>query len=151
VSRGSCSGTGSSTTPETFDFVIAGAGIVGLSIARELRKRSPSARIVILEKEREVGLHASGRNSGVLHSGIYYPAGSLKGQLCATGAREMAAFCDDEHLPIDRLGKVILPMRAGDDAQLDVLLDRARSNGAVAEMIDEPRGVGVTQAARQTN
>src|SRR5579859_2694556 len=112
ASRASCSGIGSSTTPETFDYVIAGAGIVGLSIARELKKRSPAARIVVLEKEREVGLHASGRNSGVLHSGIYYPAGSLKGKLCAAGAREMAAFCDEQQLPIDRLGKVILPLRA---------------------------------------
>jgi L-2-hydroxyglutarate oxidase len=116
--------------------VIAGAGIVGLAIARELKRRHPSARIVLLEKEPAVGLHASGRNSGVLHSGIYYPAGSLKGTLCAAGAREMAAFCDEEHLPIHRIGKVVLPLREGDDAQLDVLLDRARSNGAVAEIID---------------
>ena len=103
---------------------------------------------MLLEKEAAVGLHASGRNSGVLHSGIYYPAGSLKGKLCAAGAREMAQFCDDERLPIDRLGKVILPVRADDDAQLDVLLDRARSNGAVAEVIDEKQLSEVEPAAR---
>lgn len=115
---------------------MAGAGIVGLSIARELQARNPGARIVVLEKEDAVGLHASGRNSGVLHSGIYYPAGSLKGKLCAEGARAMAAFCDEHDLPIDRLGKVILPVRQDDDAQLDMLLERARSNGAEAEIVD---------------
>lgn len=73
----------------------------------------------------------------MLHSGIYYPSGSLKGKLCAAGAREMAEFCDREGLPIDRLGKVILPLREGDDAQLDTLLERARSNGAVAEIVDD--------------
>lgn len=104
--------------------------------------------MVVLEKERQVGLHASGRNSGVLHSGIYYPAGSLKGRLCAQGAREMAQFCDEQHLPIDRLGKVILPLREGDDARLDVLLDRARSNGAVAEIIDEAQLREIEPVAR---
>jgi L-2-hydroxyglutarate oxidase LhgO len=128
--------------------VVAGAGIVGLAIARELKRRNPSSRIVILEKEPAVGLHASGRNSGVLHSGIYYPSGSLKGKLCAAGAREMAQFCDDEHLPINRLGKVILPVRRGDDAQLDVLLERARSNGAVVEVIDEKGLAEVEPLAR---
>ena len=84
----------------------------------------------------------------MLHSGIYYPAGSLKGKLCAAGAREMAAFCDEQQLPIDRLGKVILPLRADDDPQLDILLDRARSNGAVAEMIDEAQLREIEPAAR---
>jgi L-2-hydroxyglutarate oxidase LhgO len=145
ASRGSWSGIGSSTTSETFDVVIAGAGIVGLAIARELSKR---ARVVVLEKEPAVGLHASGRNSGVLHSGIYYPAGSLKGRLCAEGAREMAAYCDEQGLPIDRLGKVILPVRADDDAQLDMLLERARSNGAVAEIVDEKQLSEIEPVAR---
>ena len=116
---------------------MVGAGIVGLSIAREWKRRNPADRVVILEKEPDVGLHASGRNSGVLHSGIYYPAGSLKGQLCAIGAREMAAYCDEHRLPINRMGKVVLPLRPSEDSQLDVLLDRARSNGARAEVVDE--------------
>ncbi|MCI0447147.1 FAD-dependent oxidoreductase, partial [bacterium] len=75
-----------------FDFVIVGAGIMGLAITRELRKRHPFSSIALLEKENALGKHASGRNSGVLHSGIYYPAGSLKAKLCAEGAREMAAY-----------------------------------------------------------
>ncbi|MDQ4086648.1 MAG: FAD-dependent oxidoreductase, partial [Pseudomonadota bacterium] len=75
------------------DFVVIGAGVVGLSIARELRRREPKAKILVLEKEDRPGRHSSGRNSGVLHSGIYYPAGSLKARICGQGAREMAAFC----------------------------------------------------------
>jgi L-2-hydroxyglutarate oxidase len=120
----------------TVDFLIVGGGIVGLSLARELKHRQPDASVVILEKEAAVGRHMSGRNSGVLHSGIYYPEGSLKAKLCAQGAREMGAYCDENGLPIDRMGKVIVPIHEGDDAQLEMLLGRARSNGARAELID---------------
>jgi len=122
---------------ETADFVVVGAGIVGLALARELRTRHPDCTIVVVEKESEVGLHASGRNSGVLHSGIYYGEGSLKARVCAEGAREMASYCEEHGLPIDRVGKVILPVRADDDSQLDVLFARALRNGASVEMIDE--------------
>ena len=121
----------------SFDFLIVGAGIIGLSLARELQKRYPQKKIAVLEKETSVGKHASGRNSGVLHSGIYYPAGSLKAKLCAEGARELGAYCRDHGLPIRQLGKVILPIQPQDDAQLELLLSRARSNGAKAELIDQ--------------
>jgi L-2-hydroxyglutarate oxidase LhgO len=118
------------------DFVIVGAGIVGLALARELKSRHPAARIVVLEKEAAVGEHASGRNSGVLHSGVYYAAGSLKGALCAQGARELAAYCTEHRLPIARAGKVVVPTCAAEDAVLDMLRDRARHNGARAELVD---------------
>lgn len=121
----------------SYDAVIVGAGIIGLSMARELRRRDPRSRIVVLEKEPALGRHASGRNSGVLHSGIYYPAGSLKAALCADGARRMAEYCRERSLPVAAIGKVILPTRAADDGQLDLLLERARANGARAELIDE--------------
>jgi L-2-hydroxyglutarate oxidase LhgO len=121
----------------SFDFVIAGAGIMGLAIARELHKRHPLSTIAIFEKEPRIGMHASGRNSGVLHSGIYYPAGSLKARLCAEGGREMARYCVENKLPIRITGKVILPVRVEDDPQIDVLLDRAHSNGARASLIDQ--------------
>ena len=73
------------------DFLLIGAGIVGLTIARELKLRHPDAAVTVLEKESEPGRHSSGRNSGVLHSGIYYPPESLKAKVCSDGAREMAA------------------------------------------------------------
>jgi L-2-hydroxyglutarate oxidase LhgO len=121
----------------TVDFAIIGAGIVGLAIARELKLRYPNSKIVILEKESSLGKHASGRNSGVLHSGIYYAEGSLKAKVCAQGSREMAAYCDEYQLPISRLGKVIIPLREGDEAQLNLLYNRAKNNGARVEMLDE--------------
>ena len=121
----------------TVDFAIIGAGIVGLAIGRELKLRHPHSKIVILEKESILGKHASGRNSGVLHSGIYYAEGSLKAKVCAQGSKEMAAYCDEYQLPISRIGKVIMPLREGDEAQLNLLYNRAKNNGARVEMLDE--------------
>jgi L-2-hydroxyglutarate oxidase LhgO len=120
-----------------FDFVIVGAGIMGLAIAHELRKRHPSSSIALLEKESTLGKHASGRNSGVLHSGIYYSAGSLKAKLCAEGAREMAAYCEEHQLPLQRSGKVILPVEKDQDSQIEILMSRAAANGARAYVIQQ--------------
>ena len=75
-----------------YNYCIIGAGVVGLSIAQELVKQGIT-KIVILEKEKDVGLHASGRNSGVLHAGIYYPADSLKAQFCLAGNHAWKDFC----------------------------------------------------------
>lgn len=125
--------------PRTVDFLVVGAGVLGLSLARELKQRHPDSQIIVFEKEPHLGKHASGRNSGVLHSGIYYPEGSLKARVCVEGARAMAAYCDEHQLPISRLGKVIVPTRPEDDAQLDLLYRRALANGARAELIDEAR------------
>jgi len=125
------------TDSRTVDFVVVGAGIVGLTIAREVQRRLSNSRVVILEKESAIGLHASGRNSGVLHSGIYYDAGTSKARICAQGGRELAAYCVEHGLPISRCGKVIVPGRDGEDSQLDLLLERAQANGARAALIDE--------------
>lgn len=120
-----------------YDVIIIGAGIIGLTIAYELKRKSPDLRILILEKEAQIGLHASGRNSGVLHSGIYYPAGSLKAKFCAEGARAMADFCHQYGLPIQKLGKVIVPTTEAQDSVLDELLVRAYRNGAKATLISQ--------------
>ena len=121
----------------SFDYVIVGGGIVGLTVARELFSREPGAKIVVFEKEREVAKHGSGRNSGVLHSGIYYPEGSLKAKMCSSGAKLMADYCDEYNLPIARYGKVIVPTKEDDGPQLDLLLQRAKANGARAELLNE--------------
>ncbi|MGQ0559104.1 MAG: L-2-hydroxyglutarate oxidase [Sphingosinicella sp.] len=120
----------------TADFVVIGAGIVGLTVALELKRRSPKARVLVLEKEDAPGRHSSGRNSGVLHSGIYYPPATLKARLCGQGAREMAEFCEARGLPLRRPGKVLLPRVAADDSQLDLLEERARVNGVEAVRLD---------------
>jgi (S)-2-hydroxyglutarate dehydrogenase len=119
------------------DFVIIGAGIVGLATARELRKRHPRARIAILEKEKRPGLHASGRNSGVLHSGIYYGSDTLKARVCATGAARMRAFAAEQDIPCQPTGKVIIATREEELPSIDRLLKNAQENHIRAERLDE--------------
>jgi len=119
------------------DFLIVGAGIVGLAIACELKRRHPAASVTVLEKEGRAGFHSSGRNSGVLHSGIYYPSDSLKAKLCSAGASELAAYCVERNLPLNRIGKILVPVAPADAPQLDVLAARAAANGAIAEKLDE--------------
>lgn len=122
---------------EKVDFVIVGGGIVGLTIGRELKRRFASASVMVLEKEPDFGLHSSGRNSGVLHSGIYYPAGSLKARLCGQGALEMAEFCQSRGLPLSRPGKVLVPTREADGSQLGVLEERAAANSVSVSRLNE--------------
>jgi L-2-hydroxyglutarate oxidase LhgO len=120
----------------SFDFVIVGAGIVGLTVASELAKRHPTASLAILEKEPAPGLHASGRNSGVMHCGIYYGRDTLKAKLCADGARRMIAFAEEEGIAVKRCGKVII---ATEKAQLPIvekLMTNAKDNAITAERID---------------
>ena len=110
--------------------------MVGLSIAHQLLERGFTSSITILDKEPELGLHSSGRNSGVLHAGLYYKPGSLKAKVCVDGARRLSSWVEERHLPINRCGKVIVPQRADLDPQLDVLAERGRSNGAQVEFWD---------------
>lgn len=119
------------------DYLILGAGIVGLAMARALRLREPTARIVVLEKESQLAAHASGRNSGVLHSGVYYKPGTLRATLCAEGSKLLGAYCEENGLPIRRVGKVIVPTRAEEDPQLDVLYAQGLANGAEIHLIDD--------------
>lgn len=123
----------------TADFVIAGAGVIGLAVAREIRRRHANAKIIVLEKEGDVGLHASGRNSGVLHSGIYYTPGTLKAKFCGAGARQMREFARIHGVPCRTPGKIILSSGAEDESGLDRLMANAEGNGIQAERIDADR------------
>jgi L-2-hydroxyglutarate oxidase LhgO len=120
-----------------YNYIIVGAGIIGLTIAKELTERYPKAKILILEKEPRVGLHASGRNSGVLHSGVYYQKDSLKSKVCATGAKQMKEFCELHKLPVKRMGKVIVPIDDAGEATLEVLQERALTNGVNVSMLND--------------
>jgi L-2-hydroxyglutarate oxidase LhgO len=120
---------------KSVDFVIIGAGVVGLTIALEIKRRAPTASVLVLEKEPTPGRHSSGRNSGVLHSGIYYPPASLKARLCGEGAREWADYCTARGLFLNPIGKLLVPTRVEDAAQLDLLEERARINGVDAERL----------------
>jgi 2-hydroxyglutarate dehydrogenase len=111
------------------DLAIVGAGIVGLATARELQRRDPAARIVVLEREEHVGTHQTGSNSGVAHAGIYYKPGSLKAQLCVDGIRRLYDFCDEHGVAYERCGKVIVALDPSELGRLDELERRGRANG----------------------
>ncbi len=116
--------------------VICGAGVLGLTIARELVARGADD-ILILEKEARPGLHASGRNSGVLHAGIYYAPGSARARTCLEGNRLMRAYCAEHGLPLDECGKVIVAPDPAELPALDELHRRAVANGSPAALVDE--------------
>ena len=118
------------------DFVIIGGGMVGLSIANQLIERNISKKIVVIDKEKELGLHSSGLNSGVLHSGVYYKPGSLKAKVCVSGSSRLKHWIKERKLPINECGKIIIPQRESLDLQLDLLYERAKKNGAKVEIID---------------
>ena len=121
----------------TYDFVIVGAGIVGLTVAKELKFRNPTARIAILDKEETIGVHASGRNSGVLHCGIYYGTDTLKAQVCARGAARLVEFAKEEDIAYLKSGKVILATSEAQLPTVDRLMQNAKTNGIKAERINE--------------
>lgn len=121
----------------TFDYLIVGAGIVGLTVAHELKKRFPSTRIGLLDKEGNAGMHASGRNSGVLHSGIYYGSDTLKAKVCAAGATRMMDFAREQGIPCSKSGKVIIATSEKELPTVERLLRNASENGIRAWRIDE--------------
>jgi L-2-hydroxyglutarate oxidase len=110
------------------DFVVIGAGILGLAVARELGIRWPDRSIAVLERESEVGTGQTGANSGVIHAGIYYKPGSLKARLCVTGARELYSYCEQHSIPHERCGKLIIARHSGEVPRLDELERRGREN-----------------------
>ncbi len=119
-----------------YSFLICGGGIIGLAIARELIKRGERS-ILVVEKEPELGMHASGRNSGVLHAGIYYTPDSLKAKFCIKGNEEMKQFCKEKKIPISECGKVIVARSESDINTLFELFRRAEKNGAQVRIVSE--------------
>lgn len=101
---------------------------MGLSIARELKRVHPGSSIALIEKERDCGLHASGRNSGVLHAGFYYSADSLKARFTKMGNAMLTQYCESRNIRINRCGKIVVARDENDFACLDELLKRARAN-----------------------
>lgn len=119
--------------------VIVGGGIVGLATAYRLSQRCPDVRITVLEKESRIAQHQTGRNSGVLHSGIYYKPGSLKAVNCRAGKEAMEAFCEAEGVAFDRCGKVIVAVDDSEVPALANILERGKANGVACEMINRDR------------
>ena len=112
-----------------YDIAVVGAGIVGLAGARELLHRRPGLRLALLDKEHRIGVHQTGHNSGVVHSGIYYAPGSLKARLCVQGQRELYAYCEQKGIATDRCGKVIVANNESELPRLENLMQRGLANG----------------------
>ena len=121
----------------TPDFLVIGGGIVGLSIARELQARFSDATITLIEKEPACGLHASGRNSGVLHAGFYYSADSLKAKFTRAGNKAMTAYCERRNIPLNKCGKLVVAKDESELSQLDELLSRGVQNKVPLESLTE--------------
>ncbi|MBB3207208.1 L-2-hydroxyglutarate oxidase [Rhodopirellula rubra] len=132
------------------DICIIGGGIVGLATAYAISQKSPDANLIVVEKEPAPAKHQSGRNSGVLHTGIYYKPGSLKATTCRTGKRAMQEFCQEHAVPFEICGKVIVATDDFEIPRLDAILQRGHANGVDCHKIDsqqlreiEPHARGV--------
>lgn len=108
---------------------MVGAGILGLATARELTRRRPDWKVIVLEKESAAALHQTGRNSCVLHAGVYYAPGSLKARLCQEGRRLLLDYCDEHAVPYEITGKLIVATAERELGRLEELERRARANG----------------------
>ena len=129
---------------------IVGGGILGLAAGRLLARDRHEVEVVLLEKERELAQHQTGRNSGVVHAGLYYEPGSLKARLCRRGGELLRDFCAEHDLPYEECGKVLVARDEDELPRLERIFERARANGAEARLIDasefralEPHATGV--------
>ncbi len=112
-----------------YDVVIIGGGIVGLATALNLKLSKPNLRLVVLEKEDEFSKHQTGHNSGVIHSGLYYKPGSLKAINCINGYQMLVKFCQENEVPFEICGKIVVATKNEQLPMLDTLLERGKANG----------------------
>lgn len=135
---------------------IVGAGVLGLAVAHRLQQRHPGVSVEVVEKERAVAMHQTGRNSGVVHAGIYYPPGSQKAELCVRGGRQLREYCAERGLVYEECGKLVVARGPDEVPRLRGLLDRGRANGvhdlcwldgdAVGEVEPHARGVAAVHS-----
>jgi L-2-hydroxyglutarate oxidase LhgO len=111
------------------DFLVIGGGVIGLSIARVLKKRFSDSRVTLIEKEKGLGFHGSGRNSGVLHAGFYYSADSLKAKFTRTGNQRLTEYCESRGLKINKCGKLVVARNEEELQRFNELLERGEKNG----------------------
>ncbi len=124
---------------KTYDYVVIGGGIVGFSTAYHLGKSFPGASVLLLEKEAGPARHQTGRNSGVIHSGIYYKPGSFKAKFAKSGAKSMVAFCEEHGIPHDVCGKIIVATKESEVPLLENLYQRGLQNDVPVEKVSAER------------
>lgn len=120
----------------TYDYIIIGGGIVGMSTGWQLKQRFPEASILLLEKEAVYSKHQTGHNSGVIHAGVYYAPGSLKAQFCKAGVAATMQFCDDNGVAYDQCGKLLVATNALEVERMNALYERCQTNGIDVELLD---------------
>ncbi len=130
------------------DFLIIGAGVIGLTVARELKQRFPAARITIIEKEDHVAEHGSGRNSGVLHAGFYYSADSLKARFCYEGNIAWKEYVAAHNLKINPCRKVVVAKNEQERQTVHELRKRGDANGVPVDIVDEKALANIEPNAR---
>lgn len=130
------------------DFLVIGSGVIGLSIGIALIESIPKIKVSIFEKESNLGMHASGRNSGVIHAGFYYSPESLKARFCADGNKELKALCKENDLPLRETGKVVVTSNLDEVGRLETLYHRGLENKIELELLDANRLTEFEPAAR---
>jgi L-2-hydroxyglutarate oxidase len=118
------------------DYLVIGGGIVGVSTAMHLLERNPGGSLVLLEKEPDLARHQTGRNSGVIHAGVYYAPGSLKARFSKEGAEATIRFCQEHGIPFERCGKLLVATREAEVERMAALHERCRQNEIVVERLD---------------
>lgn len=122
---------------ETVDYLVVGGGIIGVNMALHIKCRNPGCSICVIDKELQLGLHGSGRNSGVLHAGFYYTANSLKARFTRNGNAAMKAYIQEHGLALNECGKLVVAKDESELPALDELLKRGRKNGVELHRITE--------------
>jgi (S)-2-hydroxyglutarate dehydrogenase len=122
---------------QNFDLIIIGAGIIGAATAWQLKLQYPAKTILLLEKEAKAALHQTGRNSGVVHAGVYYPPSSLKAQFCKQGLAATQQFCQDYKLPYQQTGKLLVATNALELQRMEALYLRCEQNQLKPQLMDE--------------
>ena len=122
---------------QTYDYIVIGGGIVGLATARRLQQQFQGSRILVVEKELRLALHQTGRNSGIIHAGVYYAPGSMKARFCKAGNQETKEFCTAHGIPFRTTGKLLVATDETDRRNMQKLLERCRRNEIDTEELDE--------------
>ena len=123
-------------TQRYYDICIIGGGILGSFVAKNCAKRWPEASVALLESEQQLHTHNTSRNSGVLHSGLYYAPGTLKARMSVAGTKAMKEYCKEHGIPISNCGKLVIPTTLAQHQTLDLVYEQGLKNGVEVEKVD---------------